>query len=170
MRRVWRLGQTQPVEVIFLSYLDTLEDLALSLMGKKLYAAQLLYGDEVGGAIVESDDGNFLTELARAAMSRVAVEDLSRLFADVGGGDVSDGDVVAESVMPMVSSAASEQTSVVETVNFTGMTMQAMRELAREMGHVRGRKQAKRPQAAQISFIGEEMGEALVQLALDVEA
>lgn len=86
MRRVWRLGQTKPVEVKFLSYRDTLEDLALSLMGKKLYAAQMLYGDEVGGAIVESDDGNFLAELARAAIAQAGVEDLSAMFASANGG------------------------------------------------------------------------------------
>jgi SNF2 family DNA or RNA helicase len=80
MRRVWRLGQTQPVTVMFLSYRDTLEDLALKLMGKKLYAAQMLYGDEVGGAIVESDDGNFLAELARAAISQTPMEDYAALF------------------------------------------------------------------------------------------
>jgi SNF2 family DNA or RNA helicase len=80
MRRVWRLGQTQPVTVTFLSYRDTLEDLALKLMGRKLYAAQLLYGDEIGGAIVESDDGNFLAELARAAISGAPVDDYAALF------------------------------------------------------------------------------------------
>jgi hypothetical protein len=81
MRRVWRLGQTQPVTVTFLSYRDTLEDLALKLMGRKLYAAQMLYGDEVGGAIVESDDGNFLAELARAAISGAPVDDYAVLFS-----------------------------------------------------------------------------------------
>jgi hypothetical protein len=70
----------QPVTVTFLSYRDTLEDLALKLMGRKLYAAQLLYGDEVGGAIVESDDGNFLAELARAAISGAPVDDYAALF------------------------------------------------------------------------------------------
>jgi hypothetical protein len=80
MRRVWRLGQTQPVTVTFLSYRDTLEDLALKLMGRKLYAAQLLYGDEVGGAIVESDDGNFLAELTRAAISQAQIDDYAALF------------------------------------------------------------------------------------------
>jgi hypothetical protein len=81
MRRVWRLGQTQPVTVTFLSYRDTLEDLALRLMGRKLYAAQLLYGDEVGGAIVESDDGNFLAELARTAISQAPMDDYAALFS-----------------------------------------------------------------------------------------
>ena len=89
MRRVWRLGQTKPVKVKFLSYNNTLEALAWNLMGQKLYAAQLLYGDEVGGAIVESDDGSFLTELARKALKGVQVQDLTQMFASANQGDAT---------------------------------------------------------------------------------
>lgn len=81
MRRVWRLGQTQPVKVIFTLYTDTLEEQAVRLMGKKMRAAQLLYGDEVGGAIVPDDDGNFLTELARSVLQGHQLPDLRTLFA-----------------------------------------------------------------------------------------
>jgi hypothetical protein len=103
MRRVWRLGQTKPVEVVFLAYRDTLEDLALRLMGKKLYAAQLLYGDEIGGAIVESDDGNFLTELARAAVARAEIDDLSALFAGTNGlGWTTENDIPMVELAPAV--------------------------------------------------------------------
>ena len=42
-----------------------MEATALALMGKKMKAAQLVYGDEVGGAIVPEDEGDFLTQLAR---------------------------------------------------------------------------------------------------------
>jgi hypothetical protein len=103
MRRVWRLGQTKPVEVVFLAYRDTLEDLALRLMGKKLYAAQLLYGDEIGGAIVESDDGNFLTELARAAVARAQVDDLASLFAGANGpGVMTENNMPIPELVPTV--------------------------------------------------------------------
>ncbi|MEA3340542.1 MAG: DEAD/DEAH box helicase, partial [Chloroflexota bacterium] len=57
MRRVWRLGQSKPVKVVFTAYLNTLEESALALMGQKMGAAQLLYGDEVTGAIVPEDNG-----------------------------------------------------------------------------------------------------------------
>ncbi len=83
MRRVWRLGQTQPVKVIFTSYSATLEEQAVRLMGKKMRAAQLLYGDDVGGAIVPEDDGNFLAELARAVLEEHTLPDLRSLFAEV---------------------------------------------------------------------------------------
>ncbi|NBD36353.1 MAG: hypothetical protein GVY30_10220 [Chloroflexi bacterium] len=50
MRRVWRLGQTQPGKVVFISYTGPLEERALRLMGCKRKAAQLLYGDSVSSS------------------------------------------------------------------------------------------------------------------------
>ncbi len=82
MRRVWRLGQRKPVKVLFLTYEGTIEDTALRLVGRKMKAAQLMYGDEVGGAIVPDDDGDsFLMELARTVLEDTALPDLSGLFA-----------------------------------------------------------------------------------------
>ncbi len=70
MRRVWRLGQTQPVNVIYLVYQDTLEEAALALMGEKLKAAMLLYGDNANSAISENvGDGDFLGELAKRVLA-----------------------------------------------------------------------------------------------------
>mgnify|MGYP000639711951 CR=1 FL=1 len=83
MRRVWRLGQTQPVKVVFTAYEGTLEADALSLMGQKMQAAQLLYGDEVGGAIVPEDDGDFLTQLARSVLEGKELPDLQTLFTEI---------------------------------------------------------------------------------------
>ncbi len=47
MRRVWRLGQTQPVKIICTSYTGTPEEQALRLIGRKMKAAQLLSGISV---------------------------------------------------------------------------------------------------------------------------
>lgn len=82
VRRVWRLGQTNPVLAIFCVYKDTMESRAMTLMGKKMKAAQLLYGDEVGGAIVPAEDGDFLTQLARDVLSGKKMSDLQALFAE----------------------------------------------------------------------------------------
>jgi len=47
-------------------------------------AAQLLYGDEVGGAIVpDDDDGNFLLELARSVLDGEQLPDFKTLFSTV---------------------------------------------------------------------------------------
>jgi hypothetical protein len=82
VRRVWRLGQTQPVKAIFSVYTTAMEATALALMGRKMKAAQLVYGDEVGGAIVPEEEGDFLTQLARDVLDGAKLSDLQTLFAD----------------------------------------------------------------------------------------
>jgi hypothetical protein len=82
VRRVWRLGQTKPVKAIFSVYNGAMEARALALMGQKMKAAQLLYGDEVGGAIVQEDDSDILMKLAREALETADLPDLQSLFAD----------------------------------------------------------------------------------------
>ncbi len=82
VRRVWRLGQVRPVRAVFSVYNGTMEARALSLMGAKMKAAQLLYGDEVGGAIVPEEDGDLLTALAREVLNGADLPDLQTLFAD----------------------------------------------------------------------------------------
>jgi hypothetical protein len=82
LRRVWRLGQTKPVKAVFSVYHGAMESQALALIGAKMKAAQLLYGDEVGGAIVPEDDGDLLMRLAREALEAAELPDLQALFAD----------------------------------------------------------------------------------------
>lgn len=82
LRRVWRLGQTRPVKAVFAVYKDAMEAQALALMGRKMRAAQTLYGDEVGGAIVPVEEGDFITELAREVLQGAELDDLQSLFAD----------------------------------------------------------------------------------------
>ena len=82
VRRVWRLGQTQPVKAIFSVYSSTMEAAALAHIGRKMKAAQLVYGDEVGGAIVPEEEGDFLTQLARDVLDGANLSDLQTLFAD----------------------------------------------------------------------------------------
>ncbi|HML39853.1 MAG TPA: DUF6094 domain-containing protein [Bellilinea sp.] len=82
VRRVWRLGQVRPVRAVFSVYNGTMEARALGLMGAKMKAAQLLYGDEVGGTIVPQEDGDLLTELAREVLNGADLPDLQTLFAD----------------------------------------------------------------------------------------
>lgn len=83
MRRVWRLGQTQAVKVVYAVYQNTLEEAALALMGEKLKAALLLYGDNAASAITEeAGDGDFLAELAQRVLAgeRLAATGLAGLL------------------------------------------------------------------------------------------
>lgn len=82
LRRVWRLGQMKPVKAVFAIYKNTLEAKALALMGRKMRAAQLLFGDEVGGAIVPVETGDFLSELAREVLKGSSLDNLQPLFAE----------------------------------------------------------------------------------------
>jgi superfamily II DNA or RNA helicase len=82
LRRVWRPGQTQKVKAVFAIYNGTMEARALALMGRKMKAGQMLYGDEVGGAIVPEDEGDLLLKLAREALNKADIPDLQSLFAE----------------------------------------------------------------------------------------
>ena len=67
MRRVWRLGQTKPVKVLFLVYQHTLEEAALALIGEKMKAALLLCGANAASAITadaDAGEASLLNELA----------------------------------------------------------------------------------------------------------
>jgi hypothetical protein len=76
MKRVYRLGQTQPVEIYFLVYRNTLESHALNLVGQKMGAALLLYGDNAASAIAdEADgDGDLLAELTHQLLAGAQLE------------------------------------------------------------------------------------------------
>jgi superfamily II DNA or RNA helicase len=72
-RRSWRLGQTRRVKVIYLAYRQTMQEIALSLIARKMRAAQLVDGDDLGGLAQHDEAGHdFLLELARAAADQIA--------------------------------------------------------------------------------------------------
>lgn len=68
MQRVWRLGQNKEVNVTFLSYADTIEAEILRRMGLKMKYAQLLYGKEAAGVLVETDADDVQREIINAAL------------------------------------------------------------------------------------------------------
>jgi hypothetical protein len=76
MKRIYRLGQTQPVEIYFLVYRNTLESHALNLVGQKMGAALLLYGDNAASAIAEEadGDGDLLAELTHQILAGAQLE------------------------------------------------------------------------------------------------
>src|SRR4030065_154655 len=68
MRRVWRLGQNKEVQVTFLSYANTMESEILRRMGLKMKYAQLLYGKDAAGVLVETDSDDIQREIINAAL------------------------------------------------------------------------------------------------------
>lgn len=87
-RRSWRIGQTQPVKVIFMAYQGTLEETALQLLGRKMEAALALEGRfSEEGLQALADDHDMTTSLARALVKglddSVTAEDIWRRMNDV---------------------------------------------------------------------------------------
>jgi hypothetical protein len=79
-RRIWRPGQTRPVKVYYVVYKDTMEDQAIRLIGKKMAAGQMLYGDDVAGALVDDTDAGFVQELMRAIEDEEDLEAVAAIF------------------------------------------------------------------------------------------
>ena len=66
-RRSWRIGQTRPVKVVFMSYRNTLQADALKLVAKKLQSSLAVEGElpEDGLAAYGDDGDDMIMALAR---------------------------------------------------------------------------------------------------------
>ena len=70
-RRSWRIGQTRPVKVVFMSYKNTLQAAALKLVAKKLQSSLAVEGElpEDGLAAYGDDGDDMMMALARKIVS-----------------------------------------------------------------------------------------------------
>ena len=70
-RRSWRIGQTRPVKVVFMSYKNTLQADALKLVAKKLQSSLAVEGElpEDGLAAFGDDGDDLMMALARKIVS-----------------------------------------------------------------------------------------------------
>ena len=76
-RRSWRIGQTRPVKVVFMSYKNTLQADALKLVAKKLQSSLAVEGElPEDGLVAYGDDGDdLMMALARKIVSGDEEED-----------------------------------------------------------------------------------------------
>jgi len=66
-RRSWRIGQKQPVKVLFYCYGETMQEVALTLIAKKLEVALLVEGDLPEGlAEYAAEDSSIIEEMGKA--------------------------------------------------------------------------------------------------------
>lgn len=66
-RRSWRIGQTKPVRVYFFCYQGTMQEIAISLIAKKLEVALVVEGDLPEGlAEYAVDTGSIIEEMGKA--------------------------------------------------------------------------------------------------------
>ena len=87
-RRSWRIGQTRPVKVVFMSYKNTLQADALKLVAKKLQSSLAVEGElpEDGLAAYGDDGDDLMMALARKIVSGDEEED-----AETDGGGLRPG-------------------------------------------------------------------------------
>ena len=84
-RRSWRIGQTRPVKVVFMSYRNTLQADALKLVAKKMQSSLAVEGElpEDGLAAYGDDGDDMMMALARKIVSGGEEEDEAETMEDV---------------------------------------------------------------------------------------
>ena len=84
-RRSWRIGQTRPVKVVFMSYKNTLQADALKLVAKKLQSSLAVEGElpEDGLAAYGDDGDDLMMALARKIVSGDEEEDEAETVEEV---------------------------------------------------------------------------------------
>ncbi|MBW1987604.1 MAG: DEAD/DEAH box helicase [Deltaproteobacteria bacterium] len=112
-RRSWRIGQEQPVKVYYLSYLNTMQETALSLIASKMETALAVEGDltDKGLTALAQSENSMLIELARSLVDRpgfLSLEDAWRSFQE--------GELQADALL------GDEQPVETETTTQTTMT------------------------------------------------
>ena len=83
-RRSWRIGQTEPVKVVFMAYRNTLQTDALKLVAQKLQSSLAVEGElpEDGLAAYDDDSDDLMLALARKLVSGEAdAESVESVFA-----------------------------------------------------------------------------------------
>jgi CBS domain-containing protein len=80
LRRLFRPGAKKNIRMLFPVYELTMEEQLIDLMGLKMRAAQIFYGDEISGALVEENESDILEELVRNAMKGVRSARAEALF------------------------------------------------------------------------------------------
>jgi hypothetical protein len=99
-RRSWRIGQRRPVEVKFFAYKDTMQEVCLRLMGKKLLVALAMEGKFASDGLQAIDgDDDMLTAMARELVENKGIgESAAAIWKSVGqlrpGRDVHSSDEV----------------------------------------------------------------------------
>lgn len=64
-RRSYRIGQQQPVRVLYFAYRGSAQELLLAILARKAAASLLIEGEALGGGLLPLSEGDTLAELAR---------------------------------------------------------------------------------------------------------
>ena len=99
-RRSWRIGQTRPVRVVFMSYRNTLQADALKLVAKKLQSSLAVEGElpEDGLAAFGDDGDDMMMALARKIVSGEEEDDEAETMEEVFA-QARDAETAAEELL-----------------------------------------------------------------------
>ena len=99
-RRSWRIGQTRPVKVVFMSYRNTLQADALKLVAKKLQSSLAVEGElpEDGLAAFGDDGDDLMMTLARKIVSgeEDEAETVEEVFAQARNAEATAEDLLVD--------------------------------------------------------------------------
>ena len=100
-RRSWRIGQTRPVKVVFMSYRNTLQADALKLVAKKLQSSLAVEGEmpEDGLAAFGDDGDDMMMALARKIVSgeeEDEAETVEEVFAQARNAEATAEDLLVD--------------------------------------------------------------------------
>ena len=137
-RRSWRIGQTQPVQVVFMAYRNTLQADALKLVAKRLQSALAVEGElPAEGLAAYGDDGD---DLMLALARKI-----------VAGAGEEDADSV-ESVFAQAQQVAADAEALLVDAEWAAPEPVAAEAVAVEAGADAGRDDAPEPQRTLFSW------------------
>lgn len=81
-RRSWRIGQDLPVRVFYMSYAQTMQEQALSLMAQKMETSLAVEGElsDQGLAALSESENSMMFELAKALTGKTAVTNINEAW------------------------------------------------------------------------------------------
>lgn len=84
-RRAWRIGQGKPCKVVYFYFADTMQQQAMTLMGKKLVASEAIEGKFTaeGLAAMSGDDDTMEMALAKSLMNKMEDIDGERTWSRI---------------------------------------------------------------------------------------
>jgi superfamily II DNA or RNA helicase len=83
-RRSWRIGQNQPVRVLFMFYKDTFQERCIQHMGKKMLVSLAMEGKFSGEGLNAMGDEDMMTSLARELVEQGHLgESANKIWSDL---------------------------------------------------------------------------------------
>ena len=143
-RRSWRIGQTQPVQVVFMAYRNTLQADALKLVAKKLQSSLAVEGElpDDGLAAYGDEGDDLMLALARKI---------------VAGEGEDDGSV--ESVFAQAQQVAAEAEALLVDAEWAALEPVAVEAVAITAGAADDAPEAQRTLVSWAEFMADELGE-----------